>query len=449
MLSFMMNQRQFPLLPLFNPEGRLATLPIRVLGIALYISILFVELIFMNLGWCGSGYPLRWTFVVLSALGVIILLEWTEQRYWLEKPAIILAVATIGVRILLTEIAGNYACSGFHTFFYFIPPLLAYLYISDKAALITAGITLLFYIHWLSPAGIFNIAFMDQLAHIEDENVVVEFFIMLVGMVLMLVLGRTLVLEEENRHRAEKLLTELEQSQLQVAELAKVEERNRIAREIHDSVGHHLMAVTVQLEKAKAYRAINPEEADQALDDAKRATQSALADVRESVSTLRTSEGQFELRQALSDLVTQFKGTPVNLTVEGDEAPFAKPVLMALYRAAQEGLTNVEKHANATTVDLGVSLTADHAILTLVDNGSGFSATELKKKMGTSHAHFGLVGLRERVELQGGTLTIGSAKSDGQFESGEQISPGTRLNSGKRLDSGTMLMIRIPVRGLE
>ncbi len=388
-------------------EGRLATQPVRVMGFALYISIFIVEQIFLAVQWCGSEYKSSWIAIVLLVFGAYIALEWVEQRYWLVKPALWLAVGAIGLRILLTEIAGLYACSGFHTFFSFIPVLLAYLYIGQRAALITAAINLLLYINWLSSDGMITLEFL------RDENVVVELLITIVGMVLMLILGRTLLLEEENRQRANQLFIELEASQKQVTELAKADERNRIARDIHDSVGHHLMAVTVQLEKAKAFRPVNPDEADQALDDAKLAAQSALAEVRESVSALRSSGSQFEFQDALHQLVEGYSHRSIELTFEGEEAPFAQTALMALYRVAQEGLTNIEKHADAMHVTLHAILQPEQVKLILSDDGRGFSPTDLASKTDSSHAHFGLTGLHERLALLGGRLVVESKSKQG------------------------------------
>ncbi|MEM7131668.1 MAG: sensor histidine kinase [Chloroflexota bacterium] len=395
---------RFKLIP---SEGRLATLPIRVMGLALYISIFAVEIIFWNFGWCGSQYGLSYMLIVFVVLGLFVVVEFVEQWSFITKPALITAISVIILRIILVEIVGDYSCSGFHTFFALIPPLLAYLYIGPRAALITALINIVLYVNWIFEGAPLTLEFM------REENIPVEFFITIVAMIMILVLGRTLVLEERNRIRSERLYDELQESQLQLTELAKVEERNRIARDIHDSVGHHLMAVTIQLEKARAFREISPQEADQALDDAQQATHLALSDVRESVSTLRESGTTFELGPALAQLIENFDRIPTKLTICGDEKPHRKPMLVALYRAAQEGLTNIEKHANATAAGMHVTLEKHMLTLILEDNGVGIDVVELETKASTSKAHFGLTGLRERLALLGGTLTVTCVESGG------------------------------------
>ena len=116
--------------------------------------------------------------------------------------------------------------------------------------------------------------------------------------------------ERLNRRRAEQLVRELEEShrQLQayaeqVAELATIEERYRLARDIHDSLGHYMTVINVQLEKALVFRDRNPEEAEQAVRESKRLAREALQEIRRSVSALRDTPETFSLCQTLTELV--------------------------------------------------------------------------------------------------------------------------------------------------
>ena len=115
---------------------------------------------------------------------------------------------------------------------------------------------------------------------------------------------------ERGRERSNQLLADLELSHkrlrdyaVQVEELATARERNRVARDIHDSVGHSLAAVNVQLEKALVFHNRDPDVTVQAMQDAKRAAKKALGDVRESVRTLRQSSEPFSLSESLTALV--------------------------------------------------------------------------------------------------------------------------------------------------
>jgi len=201
----------------------------------------------------------------------------------------------------------------------------------------------------------------------------------------------------------------------QVAELAATEERNRLARDIHDSLGHRLTIVNIQLEKALAYKDRDPDEAEQALLDAKQAASGALRDVRRSVSTLREADAGFSLQAALAELVAGIDNGrfSINFSFTGDEDSYARPVLMALYRSAQEGLTNIQKHAQATAVKLAVSLEEAEGKLVLQDNGQGFDTTTLDDLAIDPYHSFGLQGIQERLELVRGQMQVISQPGQG------------------------------------
>ena len=191
----------------------------------------------------------------------------------------------------------------------------------------------------------------------------------------------------------------------QAGTLATATERNRLARDIHDGLGHHLTAVSVQLEKAAAFRDRDPAAAGQALVDARRSARFALEDVRQSVGTLR-ADGSFALGRAVADLTRDLGDTRVELAVAGEEGHYSGATLLALYRAAQEGLTNVRKHAAARTVTVALDLGESAARLRVADDGRGFVPA-------ATNGGFGLRGMRERLELVGGSLVVDSAPGRG------------------------------------
>ena len=397
-----------------HPTGRLTTLPLRYLAYTLFVAVCVTELLFWNMGFCGFNLPLSWPLTTIFLLGAFVGLDWWEQRTFLHKPPFWIAVGIIAFKMVLIETSAFFTCSGFHQFFGLLPPLIAYLYISRRAALLTAGINILIAVQWIFMTFDGYDFSIEQFRRDQLENDAGVFlFLFIVGNVLSLIIGWVLSQEEKNREQAKHLVTELEASQKKVEELAKVSERNRIAREIHDTIGHHLTAINIQIEKAQAFRPINPAEADQALVDAKRSAQSALADVRDSVSALRDQNRQFDLESGLERLVDGFRQVPTELHFEGSETIYSKASLIALYRVAQEGLTNIGKHAKATAAELNVYLTDDYGILTLKDNGIGLDGINLEKFEASTDAHFGLLGLQERLELIGGTLEITSEKEQG------------------------------------
>ena len=220
--------------------------------------------------------------------------------------------------------------------------------------------------------------------------------------------------EQQSRERAERLMAELEKANIQLAayatqaeELAMTQERNRLAREIHDTLGHYLTVVNVQIEAARVVIESDPARALNAMDKAQELTQKGLARVRESVAALRESPvSNRSLDEAIASLVneTQSSGIVAEFTVSGEPLALEHKVALALYRAAQEGLTNVCKHARASRVDVLLDYRPAEVRLEVRDNGVGAAQT---------NGGFGLLGIRERMQLLGGRLELDTGVGQG------------------------------------
>ena len=194
-----------------------------------------------------------------------------------------------------------------------------------------------------------------------------------------------------------------------IAEMTAVEERNRIARDIHDSLGHALVALNIQLEAALTLWNIDAEQAYASLEEAKQLGSNALSAVRTSVSEIRTDVLQGKLlEQALDALLSEFQlATQIQPTTEIDLSyPFPNAANVAVYRIIQEGLTNICKHAQATAVHLALVATQQNLELSLKDNGGGFCQD-------SQQSGFGLQGMQERSAALGGQLTITSNTGQG------------------------------------
>ena len=200
------------------------------------------------------------------------------------------------------------------------------------------------------------------------------------------------VREKAARLRAESLAAEVER-------LAVIQERNRLAREIHDSLGHFLTTIHVQLEAAQAIHARDPDSALAAVAKAQGLARDALVEVRRSVSTLQADRAPAPLAASLRDLAstTDGWGATVSLEVLGEVRGAAPEAEHALFRAAQEGLTNVRKHAHARTARVTLDYRQpDWRIgLQVADDGDGAVA---------GSAGHGLVGLRDRIGALGGRV---------------------------------------------
>lgn len=201
---------------------------------------------------------------------------------------------------------------------------------------------------------------------------------------------------------------QLRQYALRIEDIATLQERNRIAREIHDSLGHYLTVLNINLEAAWKLRKINNEESLEFLADAKKMGSMALDEIRESVAALRSDPFQSRsLEEAVCDLVSDFR-TSNHFHVQTQitlNKPVSCEVKTAVYRIVQESLTNIRKYADATEVKIEIK-SDRHLSLKVVDNGKGFDLNQ-------NTTGFGLQGMRERTLALGGDFEIVTSISSG------------------------------------
>jgi signal transduction histidine kinase len=386
--------------------------PFDLVSSLLYVSVLagFIY----NLVY-GHGYPIEWWEVILMVCTIMALLSVDRLEYWFygEATPVRVAVYLLLTRIILIEVVTWLDHLDLSPFLYLIVPFLACWYFGYTVGYLLTSLYWVAYIvrHYLnSPGWLSNSTEVHYLA------------LFTIGLVFAITLARTVVEERTSRTRTEQLLAELEDSHQQlkvysqqVAELATTKERNRLARDIHDSLGHYLTVINVQLEKALTFRERDPQEADQALSDAKRLAREALQDVRHSVEALRTTWELFSCSTALTALVEQVRSDQlsIDLNIKGSEEDFSKQILMTLYRAAQEGLTNIQKHAEASSVRIELAFRSAGANLSLSDNGCGFEPALLQSLQPGNTGGYGLQGVQERLELVGGCLKLESSPGKG------------------------------------
>jgi signal transduction histidine kinase len=377
-----------------------------------YLGITGIIAYFNEL-WRSEMYFVFGRNVELGLLLIFLLgLEQFEHKRYPDGAPLAVAIALFCARVALFEGFVALDSSMVSLFLYPIIPFSAYFSFGGTASTALSFIYL-FITVWRTGQ-------MDSTWYMNSSttSTLVSFvFVLFFTQVAAPVIKR----DEQNRRRTEELLNDLRISHLklqiyaaQVADLAATEERNRLARDIHDSLGHYLTVVNIQLEKALAYRDRDAAQATQAIRDAKHAATEALKDVRRSVSTLRNADDHFSFKTALQSLVERLDDSPFNigLDISGEETGYSRPVLMTLYRAAQEGLTNIQKHAQASHVTLTVHFGEHLATLYLRDDGRGFERAWLEPSP-TQKKGFGLQGIRERIELVSGRMSLHSKPQQG------------------------------------
>jgi PAS domain S-box-containing protein len=216
-------------------------------------------------------------------------------------------------------------------------------------------------------------------------------------------------------------ITEQKRAQTQILEqqrkVATLQERERLARELHDGIAQTLGYVGIQTQSAlKWLQGGNNEKAGSLLGRLVEVTKDAHADVRESILSLKTGKGpEWSFIPALKKYIDKFQTnfnirTELSLSDEIEKNTFDPIVEVQLLRVIQEALTNSRKHSGAHTLRVCVELDGKKAYITITDDGHGFDTSRLE---GSDGSHFGLIFMRERMEQIGGSMKIDSIPGSG------------------------------------
>jgi signal transduction histidine kinase len=222
---------------------------------------------------------------------------------------------------------------------------------------------------------------------------------------------------EAARAESQRLLDELQAAHrtlqeyvAQAGKLAIAEERNRLAREMHDTLGHRLTVVAVQLQVAERLVSVDLDRATQMIGTVREQVREALGELRQTVATMRAAlEVDLPLPVAVQQLASSFEqatGILVHTDFAGDLTTLPPPHRHALYRGAQEGLTNIQRHARASEAWVGIWDEGAGIRLLVEDNGVGMPRGDIP-------LGFGLRGLRERADQLGGIVEFGPGDTTG------------------------------------
>ena len=380
----------------------------RQIALAIYIGVLIIGLIDWMLG-SPPSYALpfdpviRFIIFFLTVAALIVLEIWRPSS---PSNTSNQAIVHLISKIVLSSLAMGVGNQFYTQLLFLIAILFAEITFSRRTSMITIGITfaVLFLRLAFGPRG--NFISLGDLQGL---------LIFAVAIVMIMLMGRLIKQEWSNRLNLQTLHDELkvshrqlQKNSAQLAELAVANERNRLARDIHDSLGHHLTAVSIQLEMAIKLHDRTPAQSLAAMQEAKIAAQEALKDVRQSVGALRQPSEQFDLMPAVELIIGRMKSDKLAITyqLDGDESNCPQSTRLALYRAIQEGLTNIHKHAAASHVNLWLHFSPRQARLRIIDDGVGFDLQQ--KTYGV-----GLKGVRERIAALDGKFTVDSRPTEG------------------------------------
>jgi len=390
------------------------------------------------------GFYLLVHVIILTALGLTVYAHWRHDKA-MHGPADIVLVGLVAVQVLL------------YLFFFALPTVICWpdwpwfrsldkaatsslwwAYIGVSVAIVLAESRIDRSFQWfLFPylchifvrpfqislpaalvvitAFLINLIGWDKPARWDMEDWFSVSFTAMAWVFLAFLFARTIVTSVQRGRLILELQAakcELEAAREREIELATLHERERLARDLHDTLGHALVTLTVQLEAAQRLQATDPTRAAALLAELQKLTRAGTEDLRRSLANLRTAGlGGRPLAESLQTLCAE-SGQRLGVTVEcriADGADTLPPaVAEVVWRLAQEGLTNIEKHAHAHRVEVKLARQPREIVMRVSDDGIG-----LPPGAGEKPGHYGLRGLRERVEGVGGTFTVGAAGTGG------------------------------------
>jgi signal transduction histidine kinase len=266
--------------------------------------------------------------------------------------------------------------------------------------------------------GLFTLITAIAYVAVAGANGLIAVPIYAAGYVFFAIFAQQTARAEAARAESERLLRELQQAHRQLQdyaaqaeELAVQQERNRLAREMHDTLGHHLTVSSVQLQAAQRLIPTTPDRASEMVGAVLEEIREGLGELRSTVATLRAPvEADLALGPALKRLAGSFEqatGVAIHLTMPDTLPELTPNQRHALYRGAQEGLTNVQKHADASDVWIELFRRDGEMALLVRDNGVGPAGSN------NGAAGFGLRGLRERAAQLGGQMVLQTTPAGG------------------------------------
>ncbi len=244
-------------------------------------------------------------------------------------------------------------------------------------------------------------------AYEDYADILLNFFMpCLIMLLFRSVLGEKVKYENLNKELEEANST-LKAYADKIEELAKTQERNRIAQELHDSMGHSLMALNMNLEYAENVMVTKPDKALEVIHKTRNMTKDCVSDLRKVVSLLKDSYHTEQLRGAMNELFHNFRENSnirFHLNMDDSIEEEAPEVKDCIYKISREAITNGIKHGKAASFTIDILDKPEGIYLRIENNGSG-SRNIIKSN--------GITGMEERVKLLGGKMEITSGKEEG------------------------------------
>jgi|HigsolmetaAR202D_1030399.scaffolds.fasta_scaffold00088_4 signal transduction histidine kinase len=378
-----------------------------------------------------ASLPLTaWGDLVLT-LGLFIFLFWKRALSLLGRMflPLVIGLAIINTTLIQPGMLGSWTRDMYQPHAQFVALVHSYPTLVVLVVVVAWQYSLRRFWFFCFIIGLFEIIFYLQASPAERAALplfATAFTLRLVSLpILGYVVAELVTRQRKQRRELEEAHQRLIHYTVTLEQLAVSRERNRLARELHDTLAHSLSAVAVQLEAVRSLWARDPEKAQSLLDSSLLATRNGLNEARRALQSLRASPledlGLVLALRRLAETCAERAGLQLHVQLPERDSELPPDIEQCIYRVAQEGLENVIRHAEARNLRLCFGVTDDLARLTIQDDGCGFQLDRAAKPQ-----HFGLQGMRERSRLVGG-----------EFEISTQPGQGTRLELTVRIGHAT------------
>ena len=276
------------------------------------------------------------------------------------------------------------------------------------------GASFLLVIGWLT----YSIFFQQRGSDVPTQTILYQLSVLLLNVFLFAAawwIGEVFRIRDQRELELQERTKQLEKERDENARRAVMDERVRIARELHDVVAHHVSVMGIQAGAARRILKRQPEKANDVLSQIEASSRQAVAELQRLLGFLREQNQvddispQPSLKQ-LDILFNQMRltGLSISFKIEGEEMPLRPGVDLSAYRIVQEALTNTLKHAGPVSADVTIRYMSDAVDLEIKDNGNTPLSESSQENKGR-----GLIGMRERVSLHGGEFQAGRLPEGG------------------------------------
>lgn len=342
-------------------------------------------------------------FIRIIILVVIYIKIGIIRSYFLKNKTIKIITFFIDIAIIfLLELQTKYVINyAFHVFYIVI--LFEASLVLDKKMTIIVGIT---------AVSVSLIKYINLLLIVSNYTKITEVLFFTFINIFTIIIITIFKSYKEEKEKTDELYNKLVQTSEKVEELAVIKERNRIASELHDSIGHKLTGLIMQLEMAEYYLNNNIEESKKLIVQSKQNSRESLKQLREVVDALKEpilQDSFISEVKKLSKSYMKMTNIKVNISSNGKEIKLSNNIKIELYRIIQEAMTNSAKHGNANIINITINYNKNDLEIIIKDDGSGCN----KIVKGN-----GLKGITDRVEVIGGKVSF---SGDDSFEIKVQI----------------------------